>query len=247
MSKPYVFSASQLEYYRRYANDPDKLIDLLLFGIPDSESMTIGRAFHRLMERWADNPPGTCLDVHAMGGYRFVFPRAVKFKFDVPDSYERRLFKDVVTDEIVISGRYDALIDDTVIDYKTTRKPIVLGYYPDSMQWKTYCWLADVPYFEYQVIRLREMNRVAPQPSDQPLRFFAVIDQRRLNLQAYDNMAIEVKTAAHNLHSFCVVQGIGPDQVFHSDPSLPQYFDAPARHEALAKSAENESETLLQT
>ena len=203
--REYLFSASQLETFRWHRDSGmgkhDDLMLSLTAGTPQTPAMAVGSAYHHLMELWA---AGATRKRKAQG-YTFVFPKELDYRFEFPNVVERRTFMNVDTD-LIISGQYDALVREKIIDYKTGLSPPRWELYMDSMQWRTYLTLTGKTHFEYVHIQLGKVRGKD--------KTYQIKGQSMMSMYSYWNMSKHVFKVARELRDFCKKYGIAPDQVY---------------------------------
>lgn len=203
-------SATQLEAFRRYQNgviSTDTLITQLLRLEPPNELMALGTKFHELLQ--ADTiTPKQCepnfeynqiLDARSKIDYRCkAFEVKLRSTIDTWDGVP-----------IVITGVADQLLPDMVIEYKTRYSAFQYEGYADSMQWRLYCYLFEVPAVNYKVWEMKRIDET---------NFCTVKSYNDFILYSYPGLKTELREAVTDFHRLCATLGID------KEPAL-QYSD----------------------
>lgn len=205
-------SATQLEAHRRYMDGVislDTLRTQLLRLEPPNDLMALGTKFHELLQ--ADTvTPKQCqpqfeynqvLDARSKIDYRCkafeVKLRSVMETFDgVP---------------VVVTGVADQLLPGVVVEYKTRYSPFQYESYANSMQWRLYCVLFDVPAVNYKVW---EMKRI------EETNFCSVKSFNDFTLYTYPSLHSEVRESITELVRLLVSIGIDKEPVLQYDGVL---------------------------
>jgi hypothetical protein len=139
------FRASHVEAFRKYLKEDinkDMLIDSLQGTSSPSVKMQIGTHFHELIQ--------------TKGATSIYFDDAQlqsaqhKYAYGV---YEVKAKKELITKNgvVSISGIADNIIGNIIYEFKTCYGTFSIDKYLDSMQWRLYTWLFDVPAVKYAV------------------------------------------------------------------------------------------------
>lgn len=206
-------SATQLEAHRRYMDGVislDTLRTQLLKLEPPGPLMALGTKFHELLQ--ADTiTPKACepnfeynqvLDARGKIDYRCkAFEVKLRSKMETFDNIP-----------VIITGVADQLLPGIVVEYKTRYSPFQYESYADSMQWRLYCQLFDVPAVNYKVW---EMKRI------EETNFCTVKSYNDFMLYEYPAMRSEIREAVTELVRLLFRLGIDREPVLqYSDPLL---------------------------
>ena len=113
---------------------------------------------------------------------------------------------------VIITGVADQLLPGVVVEYKTRYSPFQYEGYADSMQWRLYCQLFDVPAVNYKVW---EMKRI------EETNFCSVKSFNDFTLYEYPAMRSEIREAVTELVRLLFRLGIDREPVLqYSDPLL---------------------------
>ena len=187
------FSVSDLTGYDYFRLNEFKNIDEYIRQLkreePMSEKALQGIAVHSLLERMAQGDQEALEELH--GG----FDVQVDVKLEQPDLVElpcRRLYQ-IGSRKILLTGRVDALVGRTIVDYKTTGR-INLEAYADSLQWRAYMdILTQQESFAYEVFKVFASKRGGR----------AVISEyKRLDQYRYDELHGDVVAAIAEFDQF---------------------------------------------
>lgn len=132
-------------YYRRSDMDLDSYVTQLKGLTPPGVRAEIGTAFHQALEL---EHPQQLEAVFDLSHIDVSLPR--------PEMRERmieRLFTIPSGRRVRVRGRVDAVLHDTVIDYKTTAR-INAETYMASLQWRTYLAMYPASRFRYEVFEV---------------------------------------------------------------------------------------------
>ena len=113
-----------------------------------------------------------------------------------PDVMEVKVGRTFEVDgrRVRVSGRVDALMGQTLVDYKTTQR-IDLDYLMDSLQWRVYMsLLPDVEAFRYEVFQLSK--------NPNKLGKYAVNHHTSVDLARYPDLESDVYAAVMNYDRF---------------------------------------------
>ena len=175
-------SVTDLDAYRYYRENEDMTVSDYVARLerrtPQHPRAALGERFHTALEVLArdGNWPDHFFDLSRVD---VALARPDLAEFGVRREYFLH------GNSVTLSGRIDAMVGRTLVDYKTTRR-IDLESYADAMQWR--CYLALVPeaeWFQYEVFSLTDII-------DE--RCF-VADHKRLRLHRYAGLEDDVRSA----------------------------------------------------
>lgn len=197
-------SASKIDAYIRYAYKGDlgyeKLMAILRRETPQTRSMAIGSAFHKVCEdykRYYDHSK----DIFSCDGFNFhgdsvfdylniVFPTG-----DIIGKPEVKTSKilDCGSTDAQLVGIADRFCGDRVFEYKFTWNPYKLKYgtFEDSFQWRLYCLLFDVDRVDYFVALVEEYDDL-----------IKIAETKQYTYYAYPVMLNELKLIVQELNTF---------------------------------------------
>lgn len=203
-------SATQLEAHRRYLDGKislDQLHSQLLRLEPPNELMALGTRFHELLQ--ADTiTPKSCAP-------NFEYNQMLEARSQIDyrcKAFEVKLRSTIDTYDgtpVVITGVADQLFPNKVVEYKTRYSPFQYEGYADSMQWRLYCLLFEVPAVNYKVWEMKRHEET---------NFCTVKTYNDFTLYEYPNLKRDVRAAVTELVNLVRVLGI------HKEPAL-QYTD----------------------
>ena len=177
-----VTDLDQYQYYLDADQDLDAYLANLLRENPMTPQLKNGIWAHEQLEKGGgDLIVGHWLDIQLMK------PDAV----EVPAVRTFNIGKR----EVTISGRLDAIVGLTGIDYKTTGRPIDLEKYMDAWQWKAYMLLCPALIaFRYEVFQT-EMRKIKTYTPDEEIGDrLVVLDYKHLTCNRYDGLEVDVFT-----------------------------------------------------
>jgi len=203
-------SATQLEAHRRYLDGKitlEQLRSQLLRLDPPNELMALGIKFHELLQADTVTPRmceptfeyGQILEARSQIDYRCK-AFEVKLRSTIETHYG---------EPIVITGVADQLLPDKVVEYKTRYSPFQYEGYADSMQWRLYCLLFEVPAVNYKVWEMKRHEET---------NFCTVKSYNDFTLYEYPDLKRDVTTAVTELVDLLRIMNI------HNEPAL-QYTD----------------------
>jgi hypothetical protein len=149
-------SATQLEAFRRYQSGKiswTMLEDTILKKSPPSPLMALGTLFHELLQADTVTPD----DCAPYFDYEDITEARKKVNYSCK-AFEFKLRAVVQTHygmEVAITGVADQILPGQVVEFKTRYSPFQYESYSDSMQWRLYCMLFDVPCVNYKVWELK--------------------------------------------------------------------------------------------
>lgn len=142
---------SNIETFRRWRLDeaatPDDLVARLTSFEP-TEAMRAGTAFHKAMESATE---GEYSELSA-DGYTFVLADS---EIALPPIREVRAFARY--GDLTVTGKFDALLGNRVIDHKTTARFNPEGYI-EGCQWRFYLDIFGADVFQWNVFELRPLE-----------------------------------------------------------------------------------------
>ena len=206
-------SATQLEAHRRYLDGKitlEQLRSQLLRLDPPNELMALGTKFHELLQADTVTPRlceptfeyGQILEARSQIDYRCK-AFEVKLRSTIDTHYG---------EPIVITGVADQLLPDKVVEYKTRYSPFQYEGYAESMQWRLYCLLFEVPAVNYKVWEMKRMEQT---------NFCTVKSYNDFTLYEYPAMRSEIREAVTELVRLLFRLGIDREPVLqYSDPLL---------------------------
>lgn len=203
-------SATQLEAHRRYSDGKitlEQLRSQLLRLEPPNELMALGTKFHELLQADTVTPRlceptfeyGQILEAREQIDYRCK-AFEVKLRSTIDTHYG---------EPIVITGVADQLFPNKVVEYKTRYSPFQYEGYAESMQWRLYCLLFEVPAVNYKVWEMKRHEET---------NFCTVKSYNDFTLYEYPNLKRDVTTAVTELVELLRIMKI------HKEPAL-QYTD----------------------
>ena len=152
-----TMSVTDIEGYRYYKNSEwqtfDKYLSQLLRLEPPTDAMEWGTKWHKYLQDMAMGK-----DVSGKPEVYGEYEWQVEPELDQPDVVEMPVEKtyNVRGREILVRGRVDAVVGNTVIDYKTTKK-LDVDLYMDSYQWRAYLdMVPESNMFRYDVFVMSE-------------------------------------------------------------------------------------------
>lgn len=179
---------SSIEAFRRWRlredATPDELVQWITHDDP-SPAMLAGTAFHRCLE---ESQPGL-FDVLSANGHTFHMPDV---EMSLPDVREVRASKRY--GELVVTGKFDALIGNRIIDHKTTARFDADGYM-EGCQWRFYLDIFGADVFQWNVFELR--------PRDE-LMVFDVAPPQILTQYRYPGLHEDCERLASDYYDFAV-------------------------------------------
>jgi len=197
------FRASQIESFRKYLNDDiskEMLIDSLEGKTTTSIKMQIGTLYHELIQS-----KGKTSDLFNMNQ---VIEAQNKFARGV---YEIKATKDIITQHgvVKISGIADNIVGNIVNEFKTCYGTFSIDRYLESMQWRIYTWLFDVPVVKYTVYEFPALSSSVTKLEDitKPLEYR---HEHTFSCYADEFNPREIYTLAGALSNFCKVFNIQP-------------------------------------
>ena len=187
-SRPLIIRVSNLDVWRAARRGdlvPYLLRQSLLGRKEASEVMIRGTAFHAVMEHAVNLAEGGPLSddtIFVEDGYRFQITALIKIP-GRPAFTERRFYRywDTANGRVILTGKVDLVVGDTVIDYKLTSQYSFERYY-ESMQWKSYLTLTGLPNFTYMPCLWKEKNGLVNVHATKPT-----------TMHAYKGMELEVE------------------------------------------------------
>lgn len=204
-------SATQLEAHRRFLEGVislDTLRTQLLKLEPPGPLMALGTKFHELLQAETITPRMCEPNFE----YNQVLDARGKIDYRCP-AFEVKLRSVMETFDgvpVVLTGVADQLLPGMVIEYKTRYSPFQYESYADSMQWRLYCQLFDVPAVTYKVW---EMKRI------EETNFCTVKSFNEFTLYEYPAMKSEIREAVTELTRLLVHLGIDREPVLqYSEP-----------------------------
>lgn len=204
-------SATQLEAHRRFLEgiiSLDTLRTQLLKLEPPGPLMELGTKFHELLQAETITPRMCEPNFE----YNQVLDARGKIDYRCP-AFEVKLRSVMETFDgvpVVLTGVADQLLPGMVIEYKTRYSPFQYESYADSMQWRLYCQLFDVPAVTYKVW---EMKRI------EETNFCTVKSFNEFTLYEYPVMKSEIREAVTELTRLLVWLGIDREPVLqYSEP-----------------------------
>lgn len=145
---------SNVEAFRYFEQDeeadPQKFIQELLFGIPETDSMRAGTAFHKALE-----VAPTGIQVYKLEALGHVFTFADDFELQLPAIRELRASKTYMVDgqPIVISGQVDCIDGIRIDDHKSTSR-FDPDRYLSGYQWRLYLDIFNASKFRWNIFEI---------------------------------------------------------------------------------------------
>lgn len=147
--------ASTVDSFRLYSEPDNDLIsteemDARLLGESSTnEAMALGTAFH---EAVAGTYVGAIIfDPESLEQARLGLEHAT------PEVYGSTVL-DIDGTPVQLTGHTDWLLGMDMLELKTSRKPIPLDRYADSMQWRCYCEIFGIERVTYRLVQLDEKS-----------------------------------------------------------------------------------------
>jgi hypothetical protein len=149
-------SATNLEAYRKYLDERislDALMDTILRRSEPNNAMIKGTLFHEMMqtnepEKYLEYFSQDCID----NARQFMNYRSPLFEVKTRKQYTTT--KGIVS----MTGMADQILGNKVIEIKTRYSPINYNDYADSLQWRVYCDVFDVPEVQYNVFEFKHVS-----------------------------------------------------------------------------------------
>ena len=187
-------SATTLEAYRRWLDNPEATIDDMVAylekKITPNEAMLAGSAFHKVLE----NNENITLDCIEADGFIFDFsgineaiyiPKIKEYKFELPAI--------VKGEGVTFVGVVDAMESGCIYDHKLTASANAEDY-TDSMQWRCYLSWLGLNKFTYNLFQ--KYN-----PSADPDRYI-IKSVLQVSFNRYPEIDNDVNTMAARLVDF---------------------------------------------
>jgi hypothetical protein len=198
-------SATQLEAHRRYTEGKMSLEQLhiqLLRLEPPNELMALGTKFHELLQ--ADTvTPKQCEP-------NFEYNQILEARSNIDyrcKAFEIKLRSTIETwtgEQVVITGVADQLFPGMVVEYKTRYSPFQYEGYAESMQWRLYCLLFDVPAVNYKVWEMKRIDET---------NFCSVKSYNDFKLYEYPNLKHDVRDAISEFVNLVRFMGISKEPI----------------------------------
>lgn len=139
------FRASHIEAFRKYLADEitkDMLTNTLKGTSTASVKMQIGTHFHELIQ--TKDATSIYFDNKQLQNAQYKYAQGV---------YEVKAKKEFITKNgvVSISGIADNIVGNIIYEFKTCYGTFSIDRYLESMQWRIYTWLFDVPAVKYAV------------------------------------------------------------------------------------------------
>lgn len=188
-------SATNLESFRRWRDDPESsvsdLLDYLRKNIQPTEAMRAGSAFHKVLEF---AKAGDSLDEVEQDGFTFRFE--MDGEIALPAIREMKLeTKRVICGEpVTLVCVVDAMEGRRVDDHKLTARPDAENYAP-SVQWRMYLDCFDCDLFRYNLFH-------GYQPEAEPW-VYIIKDMVPVEFCRYPGMRDEVEGLILDFVTFC--------------------------------------------
>lgn len=151
-----MWRVSNVEAFRKFEQDeeaePQEFIQELLNGIPSSEAMKAGTAFHKALEL-AD----TDSEVMALEAEGYLFTFVGDYEIRLTPIRELRASKTYMVDgqPIVISGQVDCIEGLRIEDHKTTSR-FDPDRYLSGYQWRLYLDIFGANAFRWNIFEIIE-------------------------------------------------------------------------------------------
>lgn len=177
---------SNVEAFRKFEQDeeadPQEFIQELLYGIPESQAMRAGTAFHKALELAT---PGT--EVMALEANSYVFTFVGDYEIRLTPIRELRASKTYIVDgmPIVISGQVDGIEGLRIDDHKTTGK-FDPDRYMSGYQWRLYLEIFEANAFRWNVFEISETD----EPGFYDVRYQYTLEQFRYPTLGADCQAL---------------------------------------------------------
>lgn len=141
------------EGYKAYINRRDELLSQLR-GEPfeANDAMLIGGAFDYLMQHEVQPIDGLV----SYEGWLFNADELATARKHIPSmmTHQVKMVSPMMMyrgHKVFISGVFDGLNGNMVIENKTSQRPKALFDYLPSLQWRAYCWLSGLKFCRYNV------------------------------------------------------------------------------------------------
>lgn len=197
------FRASHIESFRKYLNDDiskQMMLDSLQGKTTASVKMQIGTMYHELIQ--SKGKTSDLFNMNQVQEAQNKFARGV---------YEIKAKKDIITEHgvVSISGIADNIVGNVVNEFKTCYGTFSIDRYLESMQWKIYTWLFDVPVVKYTVYEFPAISTSITSIDDvkKPLEYR---HEHTFSCYANEFDIREIYTMASALSNFCKVFNIQP-------------------------------------
>ena len=149
-------SATNLEAYRKYLEERislDALLDTVLRRSQPNSMMIKGTLFHEMLqtsepEKFQEYFSQACIET----ARSFMNYRSPLFEVKTRKQYLTR--RGIVS----LTGVADQILGNKVIEIKTRYSPIQYETYSESLQWRVYCDVFDVPEVQYNVFEFKHVS-----------------------------------------------------------------------------------------
>jgi hypothetical protein len=149
-------SATNLEAYRKYLEERislDALLDTVLRRSQPNSMMIKGTLFHEMLqtsepEKFQEYFSQDCIET----ARSFMNYRSPLFEVKTRKQYQTR--RGIVS----LTGVADQILGNKVIEIKTRYSPIQYETYSESLQWRVYCDVFDVPEVQYNVFEFKHVS-----------------------------------------------------------------------------------------
>lgn len=191
-----TFRVSEVDSYRRWRDDEDADLDLLLARMRGqseaSEAMLAGTAFHKALEL---APPS--IEVASVCALGYTFNFSGDFELSLPNVREVRASKTYIVDgePVTISGQVDTIEGKRVDDHKTTGR-FDPERYIGGFQWRLYLEIFGADRFRWNVFEIAM--------TDEPM-VWEVFAAHRLEQYRYPGMAMDCEQLVRDLARFARV------------------------------------------
>lgn len=178
---------SNIEAFRRWRlneeSTPEELVHWLTASQP-TDAMIAGSAFHKALETAKDGE----YDELSANGYTFVMADC---ELALPPIREVRASK--CYGELQVTGKFDALIGNRIVDHKTTATFKPEGYM-EGCQWRFYLDIFGASIFQWNVFELHPMD-------DEPMTYY-VMPPHILTQYRYPGLHDDCASLASDFYDF---------------------------------------------